>query len=142
MKISKCIVFTAIASSLLIASTAYAVSFKVGVVSLAQAKKMKAKPSTAMTPMNQLFVCNSTNLPAQTGTAITVAFPDAGVPSQTPGPGSCAYLIAPGSFTTTVSIYRPAGTPAPSYSNIFNSGQMWTVTYDAQSGSYTVAQIQ
>lgn len=128
-------------ASLLTTSAAFAGTFTVSNVSAAQAKQMLMRAKAANTPANELFICNITNLPSQAGTSINVMFPQAGVPTQTPAPGSCAYLVNNGgSFQTQVTIYTPAGSSYVDFNNTLNSGQMWNVAYNADNNSYPVSQ--
>lgn len=138
---------TITAASILLTASCYAANFKTGTVSTAQAKaalahKAPTKPGMVGIASTQLYVCNSTNLPAQAGTPITVAFPGTGVAALTPPPGYCAYLYSDAPFSVPVNIYAPAGSPNPIFSSTLSSGQMWGVTYNAQTGAYPVVQTQ
>jgi hypothetical protein len=143
----KLFLITATTASVLLVASCYAANFKTGTVTTAQAKvalshKAHTKPGMVGIESTQLYVCNSTNLPAQTGTAITVAFPGTGVAAQTPPPGYCAYLVSDAPFSVPVNIYAPAGSVSPIFSSTLSSGQMWGVTYNAQTGVYPVVQTQ
>src|SRR5688572_14120875 len=100
--------FTAVIATALLATPCYAATFKTSMVSVDQARAalsphlMQAMSGPAI---YQLYVCNITQLPSQTGTPITVAFPGTGAPAQTPQPGSCAYLSSDRAFSTPVNIY-------------------------------------
>jgi hypothetical protein len=143
----KLFLITITIASVVLAASSYAATFKIGTVTLAQAKAKLAhatptKPGMVGIASTELYVCNSTNLPNQAGTAITVAFPGTGVAAQTPPPGYCAYLASDSPFAVLVNIYAPAGSPNPIFSNTLSSGQMWGVTYNAQNGAYPVVQTQ
>ena len=117
--------------------------FKTSVISVEAALKQQHKPHVTATAFNQLFICNNTNLPAQSGVTLRVSFPQTGLDDQLSTPGSCAYLTNDyGSFVTQTLIYAPASSGYVVYNSAISSGQMWSVTYDAGKNTYPVAQIQ